>query len=230
MELHTLLTTPEIQFDIIGISESSLKHNKHYTTNTDIPNYNIEHCDGEGANGGMFLYIKKDIAYKLRNDLKMYESKHLESTFIEIINQQKSIILGCVYRHPCMEINEFNNDYFSYLSENLLGEKSKNVILMEDFNVDLLKYKNGSNTADFLDLVYSSSLVPQITTPTRLSPRSKTLIDNIFTTDNTENILTTIFDHLAQFILHPIKQLKRDNKMDMDKFQTISLSERFLKY
>ena len=77
-----------------------------------------------------------------------------------------------------MEVNEFNNDHFSYLSENLLGEKSKNVILMGDFNVDLLKYKIDSNTANFLDLVYSSFLVPQITTPTRLSPRSKALIDN----------------------------------------------------
>ena len=93
---------------------------------------------------------------------------------------------------------------------------------MGDFNVDLLKYKNDSNTADFLDLVYSSSLVPQITTPTHLSPRTKTLIDNIFTTDNTKdiisgNILTTISDHLAQFILCPIEQLKRDHKMDIYK-------------
>ena len=93
----------------------------------------------------MLLYIKKDIAYKLRNDLKMYKSKHLKPTFIEIINQQKkNIILGCVYSHPCMEVNEFKNDHFSYFNENLLGEKSKNV--MGDFNVDLLKYKNDSNT------------------------------------------------------------------------------------
>ena len=72
---------------------------------------------------------------------------------------------------------------------------------MGDFHVDLLKYKNDSNTADFLNLV-SSSLVPQITTTTGLGPRSKTFIENISTTDNSEdtisgNILTTISDHLA---------------------------------
>ena len=55
-ELHTLLTTSEIQFDIIGISESRLKYNKHYTTNIDLPNYNVEHCDAEGANGEMHVY------------------------------------------------------------------------------------------------------------------------------------------------------------------------------
>ena len=88
-ELHTPLTTSEIQFDIIGISESTLKLNKYYTTNIDLPNYNIEHCDAEGANGGTLLYIKKDTAYKLRNNLKMYKCKHLKSIFIEIINQKK---------------------------------------------------------------------------------------------------------------------------------------------
>ena len=66
-------------------------------------------------------------------------------------------------------------------------------------------------------LVYSSSLVPQITTPFCLSPRSKTFIDNIFTTYSTKdtisgNILTKISCHLAQFILFPIAQLKCDKK------------------
>ena len=112
-----------------------------------------------------------------------------------------------------MEVNKFNNDHFSYLSENLFGEKSKNAILMGDFKVDFLKYKNDSNTADFLDLVYSYSLVPKITTPTCFSPRSKTLIDNVFTISG--YTLTTISDHLAQFIMYLIDQLKRDNKMDI---------------
>ena len=120
VELHTLLTTSEIQLDIIGISESRLKRNKHYTTNIDLPKYNIEHCDAEGTIEETLLYIKKDVAYKPRNDLKMYKNNYRESIFIEIINQQKkNIILGCVYRHPCMEVNEFYNDQFSYLSENL---------------------------------------------------------------------------------------------------------------
>ena len=84
-----------------------------------------------------------------------------------------------------MEVNEFSNYYFTYLCEKFLGEKSKNVIL----NVDLLKYKNDSNIANFLETVYSSSIVPQITTSTRLRPRSKTLIDNTFSIDNTEDTM-----------------------------------------
>ena len=29
---------------------------------------NMEHCYAEGANGGVIMYIKQDISYKLRND------------------------------------------------------------------------------------------------------------------------------------------------------------------
>ena len=52
-------------------------------------------------------------------------------------------------------------------------EKTKTV-LMGDFNVDLLKYEDDANTADFLDKIYSTSLIPQITSPSRIRPRSET--------------------------------------------------------
>ena len=34
------------------------------------------------------LYIDKNIKYKLRNDLKIYEKKMVESTFINILNKK----------------------------------------------------------------------------------------------------------------------------------------------
>ena len=47
------------------------------------------------------LYIDKNIKYKLRNDLKIYEKKMVESTFIEILNKkQKNMIIGYVYNTP----------------------------------------------------------------------------------------------------------------------------------
>ena len=79
-----------------------------------------------------------------------------------------------------MELSEFSNDFFTYLCEILLCEKNKDIVLMGGFNVDLLKYEDDTNTADFLDKIYLTSLIPQITSPTRITPRSKTLMDNIF--------------------------------------------------
>ena len=64
-----------------------------------------EYCTTEPANGDVFLYIKDDIIYKLRKDLKIYKSKYLESTFLEVINQSgKNIIVVCIYRHLSMDL------------------------------------------------------------------------------------------------------------------------------
>ena len=95
---------------------------------------------------------------------------------------------------------------------------------MGDFNVDLLKYEDDTNTADFLDKIYSTSLIPQITSPTRITPRSKTLIDNIFSTDASVetlsgNIVTNISDHLAQFLSFPVKQTPHKKKKEIYKRQ-----------
>ena len=86
------------------------------------------------------------------------------------------------------------------ISENLLKKKNKHIILMGDFNTDMLKYENDTDAADFLNQIYASSLLRHITSPTFVSPRPKTLIGNIFSTSG--NILTTISDHLAQFFIH----------------------------
>ena len=56
--------------------------------------------------------------------------------------------------------------------------------------------------------MYASFLVPYISTPSRVTPLSKTLIDNIFSYDIEDgiilgngNIVTTISDHYARFLL-----------------------------
>ena len=79
---------------------------------------------------------------------------------------------------------------------------------MGDFKTNLLNYESNRETADFLNNMYSNSLVPYITLPTRITPRSKTLIDNIFFNEINEaaisgNLITDISDHHAQFLITP---------------------------
>ena len=169
-ELHRLLNNCRINFDIIGITESRLKRNQKALQNIDILNYNTEHCPTERTNGGPLIYVKNDMIYKVRNNLKIYQSEKLESVFIKIIkSNNRNIIVGCVYRHPSMEVNEFNSLFLNTLSENLLSEKNKEIVLLGDFNIDLLKYEKDHNISDFLDQMYSASLVPHITFPTRVT-------------------------------------------------------------
>ena len=54
------------------------------------------------------------------------------------------------------------------------------MVLMGDFNVDLLKYETDINKADLLDQIQTTAVMPQITSPTRTSSRSEILIDNIY--------------------------------------------------
>ena len=54
-------------------------------------------------------------------------------------------MVGCVYHHPSMEVNEFNSLFLNTLSENLLIEKNKAIFLLGDFNIDLLNYEKDHN-------------------------------------------------------------------------------------
>ena len=105
-----------------------------------------------------------------------------------------------------MDLNEFNDYYLNELLHKLSSEK-KSVILLGDFNVDLMIYDNHDSTNEFLDSLSSYLFLPHITQPTRIRDSSKT-IDNIFSNTLIEkpisdNLTATISDHLPQFIILP---------------------------
>ena len=77
------------------------------------------------------------------------------------------------------------------------------VVLLGDFNGDLLKCDHDNEIENFLDATYFKLLLPNISSPTRIMSTSATMIDNIFTNDydnafTSENLVTTLSDHLAQ--------------------------------
>ena len=81
-----------------------------------------------------------------------------------------------------MQHSEFNDKYLKPLSEKLIGE-NKEVTLLGDFNIDLLKCDSNKNVSDFLDIIYSTNLLsnlPNIISATRLTSHSQILIDNLF--------------------------------------------------
>ncbi len=76
-----------------------------------------------------------------------------------------------------------------------------------DFNIDLLNPKKNRMTEDFLNTLYSFSLYPKITRPSRITSHCATLIDNIFTNVLDNNItsgllINDITDHLPVFIVY----------------------------
>ena len=98
-----------------------------------------------------------------------------------------------------------------------ISKEDKTIMLMGDFNIDLLKYDTNADSATFLDSMYINFLLPYISTTTPVTTRSKTVIDNIFSNNIEDslisgNITTTITDHYAHFILKKDIKLQRTNQ------------------
>ena len=115
--------------------------------------------------------------------------------------------MGVIYRHPSVDLTDFNCSYLNKLLENISKEQ-KFVFLLGDFNVNLLNYNEHNQTNKFLDSLASNSFVPLILQPNRITSHSNTLIDNIFSNviDSdiiSGNLTATISDHLPQFSTIP---------------------------
>ena len=116
--------------------------------------------------------------------------------------------MGCVYLHPSMDLNEFNNDFLEPFMEKFDKENKKKYII-GDFNIDLLKVDENSTSSSFFDIMTSNLFVPHIIHPTRITPTSKTLIDHIWSNSvnydegASGNLTFSLSDHLAQFLIIP---------------------------
>ena len=83
---------------------------------------------------------------------------------------------------------------------------------MGDFNINLLDYSTSPPVENFLNFMISHNYYPVITLPTRVTPLSCTLIENIFSNrvdekESTEVITTNISDHSLSNILQGVKAI-----------------------
>jgi hypothetical protein len=105
---------------------------------------------------------------------------------------------------------------------------------MCDFNIDLLKDDIDRPTHDYLDLIYSHSLIPTIYKPTRITATTATIIDNILT--NAENtvesaiLITDLSDHLPTILVSDMNfdvKYKQKNKYVYKRCHTGDNIDRF---
>ena len=217
-KLKECLKSVNHNFNIIGLTETQLKDKPHEYLQ--LPDYNLEYMNRVGRNsGGVCLYIRNDIKYKLRTDLCRANS-NFESCFIEIENNNcRNILVGAIYRaHTSIDI--FNTDVNHVLQ--ILSTENKNYYLLGDFNIDLLKDETHRPTSEFLDLIYSYYLVPTILKPTRITETSATIIDNIMTNTNgkikTGIIVTDITDHFPTVFYKNLNMLKQKSNTTNNKY------------
>ena len=116
-------------------------------------------------------------------------------------------MVGCIYKHPTLNNQDFIDSYILPLLEKLSYE-NKQVMVMGNFNMNLLSYNTNKRIAQFLDELYTNSFIPYINLPTKITNQVEAVIDNIFYNKKdpeatAENITTSIPDQLMQFLIEP---------------------------
>ena len=82
--------------------------------------------------------------------------------------------------------------------------KIKNLKIMGDFNIDLLKFPRHDKTKYFIESMLTTGYLPVITKPTRITDHSATLLDHIYSNSKSLNyqsgiIITDVADHFGTF-------------------------------
>ena len=215
-QITDYLKTLKHKFTILAFSETWFTDNNTLPALINIEGYNIAHVDRcHKKGGGVALYIANDLNYKIRNDLNFTDSSEYETLFVEIetTSKTKNNIVGLIYRPPDSNVYRFIDNLSKCIE--LITKDRKPCYICGDFNLDLLNAASHNPTSDYLNTFYSGSFYPLIDKPTRVTTKSATLIDNIFTnvlnTKITPGILfNDITDHFP--IFHLLNNTRNQNK------------------
>ena len=199
--IKSYITNIGKRFNVIAISETWLE-SLHECSAYELANYKMFNKIRIGKRGGgVALYIHDSIKATEVKTFSVAMNNFLESITVELnIEKGKNIVISCTYRAPGSSIEE----YSEFVEKLLQASNNKSMYIVGDTNIDILKYSSHVHTKDFLDMMYSYGVFPQINKPTRVTSYSSTIIDNIFT-----NVLSTnsksgiqcndISDHLPIF-------------------------------
>ena len=228
LNYNMLLDNLKTPFDILVFSETWLTEDKIDNCNfkgfqpihlirppNDDINFNdnidfSDNIDFKLRGGGVSIFVRDNIIFKSRNDLNVM-LPFMECLFIEIHFNNTKYLVGGIYRVPNTNINLFTQ-YLDNVIEPLSA--THNLILLGDYNVDLLKTDSNTNSLEIC--MQSNYLIPTIHAPTRVALitnqndediLTETLIDNIFINYNMKHmsgvIETSITDHYSIYVIIP---------------------------
>ena len=133
-----------------------------------IPGYSFIHKN-QIKRRSRNIYILNQYTYIERPDLTTNYEGEFECIMAEINPKhgKRNLIIGEIYRIPNTNEIESIERYETIL--NKLSSTKQEILIGTDQNIDLLKINDKQNTADFLDMFYSTGIIPTITRPTRVT-------------------------------------------------------------
>lgn len=198
--LSHYLTETDSKFSVIALTETWLTPNN--SSLYELPDYNhVCLLRNSRRGGGVSIHLTYSLVYKERPDLNVM-TDDCEILFVEIRMETKSYFVGVVYRPPSGNVADFLEHLSTTLSK--LNSVPSTCYVCGDFNLDLTLSDQHSMVQTFLDLFNSSSFIPLIDKPTRVTAESASLIDNIFTNSLLDShlagiLVADISDHYPVF-------------------------------
>ena len=110
-----------------------------------------------------------------------------------------------------------------YLQEVLSNPvvSNKQIFLLGDFILDLLRYVSHTGTGEFFNMLLSQQFLPNVMHPTRVSDNPSIIIDDIFASAFDQEIVSStilpITDHFPQFLIvkHGCKAYETNHNLTM---------------
>lgn len=196
-ELSLLYENLKSKFDVISMSEV---WNVSNTELFSLPGYTLEvKCrKGNARGGGVGAYIRSCLKYSLLN----FEVVNAESLWLDVSVSKKRTILGIIYRKPNTDVFEFQNSLSTVLSH--LKIDKVQCLLMGDFNINFLD--SDQKVEQFKTTMECLALKQLITTPTRVTRDTSSLIDHAYTNYSSTKIHagvieTDVSDHFPIFVI-----------------------------
>ena len=111
--------------------------------------------------------------------------------------------------------------------------KAEEVVLMGDYNINLIQYENHPQTLRYLDTLLTNNFMPHITLPSRITNTSSTLIDHIHSNSKQGSFISGIIyscisDHMPIFNIGHTSKVGKPSKKEKKSNQGLG-TKHFLK-
>ena len=201
-ELLIYLESIDKKFDIICLSETWITGLP--VVDDIFPSYTSFHSIRKNKNGGgCAIYINKKFKASVISEHTINEP-FIETVFTQISLPNKNLIVGCCYRPPNSAFDLFQNFIENNVSS--IASGPADLIFCGDFNLDMFKINEDSNSENFYQAMNSYSMIPIISRPSRVTDTSFSLIDNFFVSNLnsfTSGMFSThISDHYPIFLVY----------------------------
>ena len=168
-------------FDIMCLTETWLNAND---TNDElhIDSYNIIRTDRQDVHRGGGTAIYYDTNIKARQTTDINAGLDIEATWLEVTFHNRSKTLIC--STYCPDKDSYSS--FKPALETMLERASvdgSEQLYLGDFNQDLLPKKLSADARNLRQTFASYQFTQLVKDPTRITARSETLLDHIYTTD-----------------------------------------------